>query len=331
MNHVLRKVTIGAAIIATIGTIVAGISYFSGLTNIAPEVVTPLSMSQMCPIPVEYSYSVMTEWCPYQVHEIPIVVIGDTHGNYNNFLKVGAHAGFLENEHTCEWTHKISPLDIVTIGDYLDRGEDGVALMRCIQHLRETTPYSIRFRTLYGNHEVMALLDGVKDTRYPEREAYEDSLMPQILSGLQNGNLKAAHSIGRYLFTHAGLTRPFLDSIGFQNITSETTNLSSLVNYLNDESARLFSGPLKAVRKHPFYRAGASRNGPKGAIPGFLWADWNHDKIDTSLYQIVGHSRSDEIRSNGNALCIDTGITDAEQPQYLYIDVFDGLHYKVVV
>lgn len=326
MNHILRKVTIVAAIIATIGTIVAGISYFSGLNNITPDAVTSVPMYQLS------SYDpALTEWCPYQVHENPIVVIGDTHGNYNNFLKVGAHAGFLENEHTCEWAHNISHYDIVMVGDYLDRGPDGVALMECIQHLRETTPDSIRFTTLYGNHEVMALLDGAYDTRYPEREAYQVSVMPQILSGLQTGNLKAAHSIGHRLFTHAGLTRPFLDSIGFQNITSETTDLSSLVNYLNHESARLFSGPLKAVRKHPFYRAGASRGGPKGAIPGFLWADWNRDKIDTSLYQIVGHSRSDEIRSSGNALCIDTGITDAEQPQYLYIDVFDGLHYKLVL
>lgn len=314
MNRILRALTIGAAITATIGVILAGMSYFSGSNNITPAL-TNLSASM----------------CPYQVHENPIVVIGDTHGNYNNFLNVGSHAGFLENEYTCEWVHNISPLDIVMVGDYLDRGEDGVALMGCIQHLRETTPDSIRFTTLYGNHEVMALLDGVKDTRYPEREAYEDSLMPQILSGLQTGNLKAAHSIGHRLFTHAGLTRPFLDSIGFQNITSETTDLSSLVNYLNDESTRLFSGPLKAVKKHPFYQVGASRGGPKGAIPGFLWADWNRDKIDTSLYQIVGHSRSDEIRSSGNSLCIDTGITDAEQPQYLYIDVFDVLHYKVVL
>jgi hypothetical protein len=326
MNRILRKLTIGAAIIATIGIMVAGISYFYGPNNITPDVVISVPMYQLS------SYdTALTEWCPYQVHENPIVVIGDTHGNYNNFLKVGAHAGFLENEHTCEWAPSTSFHDIVMVGDYLDRGPDGVALMDCIQHLRETTPDSITFTTLYGNHEIMALLDGAYDTRYPEREAYQASLMPQILSGLQTGNLKAAHSIGHRLFTHAGLTRPFLDSIGFQNITSETTDLSSLVNYLNGESTRLFSGPLKAVRKHPFYRAGASRGGPKDAIPGFLWADWNRDTIDTSLYQIVGHSRSDKIRSSGNSLCIDTGITDAEQPQYLYIDVFDVLHYKVVL
>lgn len=324
MNRILRKLTIGAAIIATIGIMVAGISYFYGPNNITPEAVTH--------VPQLYSYDpALTDWCPYQVHEKPIVVIGDTHGNYNNFLRVGAHAGFLENEYTCEWAPGMSDLDVVMVGDYLDRGEDGVALMGCIQHLRETTPESVRFTTLYGNHEIMALLDGAFDTRYPEREAYQDSLMPQILTELQTGNLKAAHSIGRRLFTHAGLTRPFLDSIGFQDITSETTDLSSLVNYLNSESTKLFSGPLKAVRKHPFYQAGASRGGPKGAIPGFLWADWNGDTIDTSLYQIVGHSRSDEIRSNGNALCIDTGITDAEQPQYLYIDLFDVPHYKIVL
>jgi hypothetical protein len=317
-----RKLTIGAAIIATI---VAGISYFYGPNNITPDAVTPLPISQAS------SYeAALTFWCPYQVHEKPIIVIGDTHGNYDNFLRVGAHAGFLKNKYTCEWAPSIGPHDIVMVGDYVDRGPNGVGLMGCIQHLRESTPNGVTFTTLYGNHEVMALLYGAYDTRYPEREAYVDYLIPQIHTELQNGDLKAAHSIGRYLFTHAGLTRPFLDSIRFQNITSETTDLSSLVNYLNDESTKLFSGPLKAVKNHPFYGVGASRGGPKGAIPGFLWADWNRDKIDSSLYQIVGHSRSDEIRSNGNALCIDTGITDSEHPQYLRIDVLNNKYYETV-
>jgi hypothetical protein len=278
-------------------------------------------------INTQYVCQILSDVNSYQILKNPIIAIGDPHANLNNFLKIGNNAGFLENSYTCEWKSGIEPLTIIQTGDIFDRGPDGVGIYNCIRHLQKTIPDGVNFITLVGNHELMVITDGIGS--FPERVLYQD-LIPLIHNDIKNGDLKAVHNVGHYLFSHAGFNRPFLNSIGFNNITSETTDLTSLTTYINKEFIKLFTGSLNKIniKRHIFNHASSTRGGPKGSIAGFLWSDWK--EIDDSLHQIVGHSMSDTIRQKGNSTCIDAGNSYTNHPQYLYIDVYDNHYYKIV-
>jgi hypothetical protein len=57
---------------------------------------------------------------------------------------------------------------------------------------------------------------------------------------------------------------------------------------------------------HPLFHAGPGRGGILAPIGGPLWLDWESEFVDDLPYpQIVGHSRSSEVRRKDRSWCID--------------------------
>lgn len=81
-------------------------------------------------------------------------VIGDVHGAFDKLSALLMQAGLIDrNGH---WTGQDAHL--VFLGDYLDRGPDGIGVIRLVQTLESEAPHTGgKVTALLGNHEVMFL------------------------------------------------------------------------------------------------------------------------------------------------------------------------------
>ncbi|MEF2278093.1 metallophosphoesterase [Deinococcus sp. YIM 134068] len=88
-------------------------------------------------------------------HDQPrLWVVGDVHGELNKLRDLLRGAGLMDAGDA--WTGGTAHL--VFLGDYLDRGPDGVGVVRLVRGLEAQAPQSGgRVTALLGNHEVMFL------------------------------------------------------------------------------------------------------------------------------------------------------------------------------
>lgn len=81
-------------------------------------------------------------------------VVGDVHGAHDKLRALLSEAGLIDQ--TGNWSGKQAHL--VFLGDYLDRGPDGLGVIRLIRQLTNQAEYTGGTVTaLLGNHEVMFL------------------------------------------------------------------------------------------------------------------------------------------------------------------------------
>ena len=86
-----------------------------------------------------------------------IVAIGDVHGNYEVMLQVLLKAGIINSDSNCEWSKNVTiatPVELIQVGDIVDRGPAAPQAWRCLRHLQETAPVGSSVVRLVGNHEI---------------------------------------------------------------------------------------------------------------------------------------------------------------------------------
>ncbi|MBV9852688.1 MAG: metallophosphoesterase [Armatimonadetes bacterium] len=84
----------------------------------------------------------------------PTFIIGDVHGQLDNFLRLLHEAGLIDSEQA--WSGGGARLYL--LGDYVDRGPDGLGVIDLLMRLRvEAATAGGRVEALLGNHDVMLL------------------------------------------------------------------------------------------------------------------------------------------------------------------------------
>jgi len=90
-------------------------------------------------------------------------VVSDVHGHLDDLRDVLLRAGLLDAED--RWAG--GDADLWVLGDLVDRGPDGIGVIRLVRSLQEQAPDSVR--VLMGNHEALMLgCHLFPDTRFAE-------------------------------------------------------------------------------------------------------------------------------------------------------------------
>lgn len=112
-----------------------------------------------------------------------LVAIGDLHGNYNALNEIVTS---LNNKYDLIKDNKIrEDAMIVTTGDYIDRGMNGIKILENLIQLQKDNPNN--YFPLIGNHELMALeaFDLAKDLHKNKEMSLENYL--EIRHGFNGG------------------------------------------------------------------------------------------------------------------------------------------------
>lgn len=142
---------------------------------------------------------------------------------------------------------------------------------------------------LWGNHEAHYVYDNFGCSGF--RASMKASLEALLT---QNKNLfQYAYQIKNYLFTHAGLTNHYIESLKKHEINLTGPNYADQIN----EIAQTHKFPL-------FHQVGKSRGG-WDEWGSFLWEDkrtfWM-DELPEGIHQIVGHSKVKGIENEFNII-----------------------------
>ena len=82
----------------------------------------------------------------------PIYIIGDVHGHLKKLVKLLQDAQLIDAEHS--W--KASTAMLWFMGDFVDRGPDGIAVLDLVMRLQtEAAAAGGSVASLLGNHEMM--------------------------------------------------------------------------------------------------------------------------------------------------------------------------------
>ncbi len=187
-----------------------------------------------------------------------IVAIGDVHGNYEVMLQVLHKAGVISSDNECSWNPTITsnnPVQLIQVGDIVDRGPAAPQAWRCLRDLQENSPTGSSVIRLIGNHEIY-WLEG--NLRYRNKQAdtqertlpFIEEMKHEICSGtvhaaysLQlpkfqlnlSNNIDNVDNIAQILVVHAGL-RPamlqyLLDTKQQQQPSSSSSSSTENIKY----------------------------------------------------------------------------------------------------
>lgn len=204
-----------------------------------------------------------------------IVVIGDIHGcdRWKDLVHVHPDA-----------------TEFVFIGDYFDSFSRNHA--ECIFNFKEIIEWKestdIKVTMLIGNHDFhyMSECGG----RYGGWSAWHAAEIGELLK-VNKQHLQAAYQSGKYLFTHAGVSKKWYED-NFQ----EGGNIADQIN------------DLWSYDKRPFNHSGMEMygnydgEGPMWIRPEAL----RRNMLNESIVQIAGHTHMEQIDFDDNHYFIDT-------------------------
>lgn len=209
------------------------------------------------------------------------IVLGDTHGRSNWKLAI----------------HQEQPIDrVIFIGDYFDSfeitGVEQIHNFKEIVHYKKTNP-QIEVILLLGNHD-MPYYPGFTDTAI---SGYQHKIAPSIKQVIEENkeHLQIAYGFDEYLFTHAGVSPEFMNSVfGPDGWTKE-----NVVSDLND---------MLKYRPNVFQFTGMDPYGdntyqtPIWIRPGSLMSvNKKHAKgLKKDYIQIVGHTQMKKLDLKGS-------------------------------
>ncbi len=132
-----------------------------------------------------------------------LYVISDVHGHLDDLCRVLQEAGLVDEE--ARWAG--ADAELWVLGDMLDRGPDGIGVVRMLRALQQQAPG--RMHVLMGNHEALA----VAMNRFPRGRIAESWLMnggrPEDQEELTDdevswlAQLPALGRVGDYLLAHS--------------------------------------------------------------------------------------------------------------------------------
>lgn len=221
-----------------------------------------------------------------------ILVIGDVHqkvGQFKQALKLSKDA-----DH------------VIQIGDLFDDFHDNIyevqAMADCMLEYLDNPKHTL----LMGNHDFQYMMNGqVYCSGYA---VWKQEVINKIITPADWNKVKYFHNIGKYWFSHAGITEHWFASpvLGltvdtvYSAIELAKVGISSLTNF----------GCLWAADR---YRGGRSSKG------GLLWNDWRNSDYIENVTQIVGHTPHDKIQVSTKNSSININI-DTHMNQVLMLD-----------
>jgi aryl carrier-like protein len=135
-----------------------------------------------------------------------VIAVGDLHGEWNYAMKVFSMLGVI-NDETAEHPKLILNANqtLIQTGDLLDRGSEGLRLLRLSMQWHESHPE--QFVQLLGNHELMNLRKQYhfvqKNDLYESKMVFGNTESPERNYLINNVN--TASVIDNVLYVHAGL------------------------------------------------------------------------------------------------------------------------------
>jgi hypothetical protein len=207
------------------------------------------------------------------------VVLGDTHGR--SLWKL--------------ITHTEKPDRVVFIGDYFDSfeisGFDQIQNFKDIVHYKETS--GIEVVMLVGNHDYH-YMTGI-DEQY---SGYQNTLAPSISEVLEQNkhHLQMAYQFKDFLFTHAGVSGKFLNSVfgkGEWNVENIVEDINELYKY---KPRTFMFGAAVSISKSRWLDpyGDNTEQSPIWIRPRSLMSA-NMDTLKNKVIQIVGHTQVSKI------------------------------------
>lgn len=197
-----------------------------------------------------------------------LIIVPDIHGRNKNVRQV--------------LRRKLTNHMIIFMGDYWDSFDLSYETQRDtfleIISLKKRCPDNVIL--LLGNHDIHYLTKNVLYTGFQDHRALAiETLLRENLSSFQN-----AFQYGKYLFTHAGLSKPFWNVISEYY---EKDNYNNVADYLNECSIEKAHTLVIKDGNHPMNNISMIR-------PYSLIMDMYLDeKIQC---QVVGHTSGDSMR-----------------------------------
>lgn len=111
----------------------------------------------------------------YQTTE-KVVVVGDSHGAFDSYSALLAEAGLIDEQ--LKWSG--GKANLVSLGDFLDRGADSRKIMDLLMRLQnEAGKSGGKVHVLLGNHELMNLTGDLRNVSEQEFFSYQDLEDPE--------------------------------------------------------------------------------------------------------------------------------------------------------
>lgn len=214
------------------------------------------------------------------------IVLGDTHGR--SFWKL--------------ITQTEKPDRVIFIGDYFDSYD--ISGVEQIHNFKEIIEFKEK-----GTCEVVMLIGNHDHHYFPEigntgTSGYQTTLAPSINQVIDENrhHLRMAYQIDEFLFTHAGVSSAFMDSV-FGKEGWKTETISEDLNEMFKHKPKTFEFGMAMSIEKMSYMDPTGDNEEQSPIwirPRSLMRA-NHDTLRKQVVQIVGHTQVREIDTNGMA------------------------------
>lgn len=195
-----------------------------------------------------------------------------------------------------KWRHYVDKDKLnVFIGDYFDNYENTPAKEQ-INNFLNIVEFCKTYNgvMLAGNHDTLSYVVGEQCAGYQIRAA------PSIKQVLEENPLLAAYTDGKYLFTHAGVSKVWLEEVGIEytDIQDLTDKINEL--WLHKPKSFMFNG-----NRMDFYGE-SPQQGPMWARNNVIF------KHGVDFPQVFGHTQKDKPVNIGKSIGkeywnIDTG------------------------
>jgi hypothetical protein len=252
------------------------------------------------------------------------IVVGDIHGELDGFREVLKDAGLIDREDNWVGADTI----LIQTGDAIDRGphsREAVGLLRRLQKQAALSQGEVV--RLCGNHELMLLQGFFHYANFSDLESLAFELKEEIIKG----DVRASHTDGERLYTHAGL-RSAIREILVSELKSEKPKLKANkidLFLLSDHINKVFSESVEKddLGRHPIFHVGPDRGG-EDPVGGIFWCDFSSISPSAEAWlipQIFGHTptRENKVKTvRGLRLIdVDAGMCRVYGGERVYLEI----------
>lgn len=252
------------------------------------------------------------------------IIVGDIHGELEGFMEILRNAGLIDDKTNWAGGEDI----LIQTGDVIDRGpcsREAVVLLRKLQ--REAKAFGGEVIRLCGNHELMIIQGYYRFTNFNNPELLAAELMEEI----KKGDVKASHTDGERLYTHAGLRsaikKVLMDEMKTlrPGLSDDNIDLHELSSYINGVFCDCIKGD--DLEGHPIFHVARDRGG-FDPVGGIFWCDFhsiNQSEEAWRIPQIFGHTPTGkngvETAHGLKLIDIDAGMCSTYGGKRVYLEI----------